>query len=460
MTFASLLFVLGFLPLALGLYTLAPGLRAKNLTLTLCSFVFYGWWRIDFILLMVFSTIVDHQCSVRMGPKDSGRPRRVWLLVSLVTNLGMLAWFKYANFGAEIAQDLGVGPNHWTEIVLPVGISFFTFQSMSYTIDVYRGEVRPVRSILDLLCFVSMFPQLVAGPIVRYREVQSQLVERRQDLPKFAAGFYLFAIGMLKKVLIADHVAWIADPVFASEAPGFAEAWLGALAYTLQIFFDFSGYSDMAVGLGLMLGFQFPKNFNSPYVARSITDFWHRWHMSLSTWLRDYLYIPLGGNRRSRFRTYFNLSATMLLGGLWHGAAWTFVIWGAFHGLFLAVERANGKRALWFFLPRVLQIATCFVVTILGWVVFRSESLEELGRMLSGMAFSNGLGEVHDPSEQPQLAWAAFAIGLPLCFFGKHSWELAKNPNPITVGWVLLGFAVSLVLLAGRAYTPFLYFQF
>ncbi|MFO1051234.1 MAG: MBOAT family protein [Planctomycetota bacterium] len=460
MVFSSLVFLFGFLPLFLLAYRLTPGLRARNIVLTATSFVFYGWWRPDFVLLMAFSTVLDWWCSLRMGAIDDGRRRKPWLILSVVTNLALLGWFKYANFCVDVLHDLGTGPSVWKDVVLPVGISFYTFQSMSYTIDVYRGEVKPVRSLLDLACYVSMFPQLVAGPIVRYRDVQEQVTERSTSIDDFAAGVLLFMIGMSKKVLIADHAALLATPVFATHAPGLIDSWIGALAYSIQIYFDFSGYSDMAVGLGLMIGFRFPHNFLSPYKSQSITEFWRRWHVSLSTWLRDYLYIPLGGNQRGTVRTYVNLSATMLLGGLWHGAAYNFVIWGAYQGAWLVVERAAGKRALWHALPFPLRVAVTFAVVLGGWAVFAASSMHGVLAMWGGMLGVAGAGQVPVASSHAIEAWAAVGLGCGLAFFAPHSWIVVRRFHGGMVLFLGACFLLSIGLLAARSHVPFLYFRF
>ncbi len=460
MVFSSLVFLFGFLPLFLAVYWLLPGLRTKNVWLTIASYVFYGWWRADFVLLMLFSTLLDWFCALRMGEPGSSPHRKRWVILSIVTNLALLGWFKYANFAVETLEGLGAGPFDWTEIVLPVGISFYTFQSMSYTIDVYRGEVKPVRSLLDLACFVSMFPQLVAGPIVRYVDMQEQLHKRSVTLAYVSDGLLLLMIGLVKKVLIADHAALIAEPVFAAQTTGLCDAWLGVFAYAVQIYFDFSGYSDMAVGLGLMIGLRMPINFDSPYRATSITEFWRRWHVSLSTWLRDYLYVPLGGNQRGRTRTYVNLMLTMLLGGLWHGAAWTFVIWGAYQGLFLVIERAFGKRPLWAFLPRPLQVAATFVVVLGGWAVFNARDVEGLASIWRGMAGLGGFGALPTPSAHATLAYLGVAIGAVIAFFGTHSWELVRRFRTRDVLCIALLFLLAIGQLAVRSHTPFLYFRF
>ncbi len=464
MVFASFVFLFWFLPAFLPVYLLLPP-RWRNLWITLGSFVFYGWWRPQYVVLMLFSVAVDYTAARLMGERDTGRHRKLWLWLSIVTNLGLLGWFKYANLFAATWNDLAPWPVEWEQVLLPVGISFFTFQSMSYTIDVYRGDVKPVRSFLDLLCFVSMFPQLVAGPIVRYRDIVAQLHDRRLDLVQLSSGLMLFALGFAKKVLIADRVAPLADAVFGQamsgqDAPGLLTAWSGALAYTVQIYFDFSGYSDMAIGLGLMLGFRFPSNFLSPYRAHSITEFWRRWHVSLSTWLRDYLYVPLGGNRRGELRTYGNLAATMLLGGLWHGAQWTFVLWGAWQGLWLIVERRLGKTTPYGRLPLVLQVLATFVLVVFGWVIFRADGIGQIVVLWAGLLGLHGVGQVPAMGQQAPLVYTALVTGLAIAFVLPRSEQLVARFHPavMLVGYVV--FLVAVGQLLASDFVPFLYFRF
>ncbi len=302
--------------------------------------------------------------------------------LSIITNLSLLGFFKYFNFAADnfdaIVAWLGLPElqiQRVITVVLPLGISFYTFQSMSYTIDVYRGHARALRNFIDFACYVSMFPQLVAGPIIRFSEVADQLAERTHTVTKFARGVAFVSVGLAKKILLANPCGKVADVAFDAGSIGVVDAWYGVVGYAFQIYFDFSAYSDMAIGLGLMLGFVFSKNFDSPYLAQSITEFWRRWHISLSTWLRDYLYVPLGGNRKGPVRTYVNLAVVMLLGGLWHGAAWNFVIWGGMHGLLLAGERLRGKIFPYRWLPKAGRRGVTFVVVLITWVFFRAEDL-------------------------------------------------------------------------------------
>jgi len=461
MIFASPIFLFWFLPFVLLAYCALPR-QARNLLLLITSYVFYGWWRFDFAVLMVISSLVDFFAAQYIErPTTTQRRRKFALIASLTANLGLLAYFKYANFGIETLNALleaaGHEPVRWMRVMLPVGISFYTFQTLSYTLDVYRGEVKATRDILAFSTFVALFPQLVAGPIVRYADIADQLKERTITFDSISRGAFLFIIGFEKKILLADIVAPLADRVFALSDPSTAEAWIGAFAYTLQLYFDFSGYSDMAIGLGLLIGFTFPINFDSPYKSESITEFWRRWHVSLSTWLRDYLYVPLGGNRMGPRRTYINLALTMLLGGLWHGANWTFIVWGAWHGGLLAFERAIGKRPLYSGLPKPIRIGFTFVLVILGWIVFRAESIESATTTWAALF---GITERSGIRTHPNdLQWAVLGIGSILAFFAPTSQRLAQKPNFI---WVLLAllFPVAILQLMFAHYSPFLYFQF
>jgi alginate O-acetyltransferase complex protein AlgI len=457
--FASFVFLFWFLPVFLAGYYATPS-RWRNLVLTIGSFVFYGWWRPHYVLLMLVSVLIDYTAAVQMGSGTGGRRRKLWLLASIVSNLGLLAWFKYANLFVGTWNDLTPWPVEWERVLLPIGISFFTFQSMSYTIDVYRGNVQPVRSLPDLLCFVSMFPQLVAGPVVRYSDVQDQIRSRSVDTRLVSDGVFLFAIGFVKKVLIADSVAPLVNAVWAQSAPGFASAWLGSVAYSVQIYFDFSGYSDMAIGLGMLLGFRFPSNFLSPYRAHSVTEIWRRWHVSLSTWLRDYLYVPLGGNRRGEARTYANLAATMLLGGLWHGAAWTFVLWGAWQGLFLILERRLGKMSPYGRLPAPLQVLCTFTIVVFGWVIFRAADVGELLAMWRGMVGWHGLGALPDLGAAAPTGFLALVVGLVIAFGLPRSEVLVQRFHPLVMLGAFALFLLAVCQLLASDFVPFLYFQF
>ncbi|MFN0059580.1 MAG: MBOAT family O-acyltransferase [Planctomycetota bacterium] len=462
MVFTSFTFLLLFLPLVLLGYHAAP-LRRRNAVLLGASLLFYGFWRVDFVLLLLLSSAIDFGLARAIHNSSSVARRRGLLTLSVVANLGLLGYFKYFNFAMEnlnlALSGFGAPPLWWEEVVLPVGISFYIFQTMSYTIDVYRGHVVPARRFSDFACYVCLFPQLVAGPIVRYQSVAAQLVARDHSVERFARGVFLFALGFNKKVLIANNVAPVVDAVFALDTPGAANAWVGTLSYALQIYFDFSGYSDMAIGLGLFFSFDFPHNFNSPYQARSITEFWRRWHISLSTWLRDYLYIPLGGSQRGRLRTYVNLFVTMLLGGLWHGASWNFVAWGALHGVALAVERALGQRTIYARLPAPVQIAITFTLVALAWIPFRADSWTATCAMFGGL-FDTGAATplVYEASQNIFLLIAA--AGSAIALFATNSARHLRELSNFSMGLQLALFVLAVHELAGQGFNPFLYFQF
>ena len=483
MVFSSHLFVYYFLPSALALYYLAPR-RARHLVLTIASYLFYGWANPLFMPLMLASTLVDYFCGLAMtGARPLGarpeplpaggsrsRGQRIAVTVSIVSNLSLLGFFKYFNFAVDnynvLLMAFGLEAlvlDSVLRVALPLGISFYTFQSMSYSIDVYRGHARALTRFIDFACYVSLFPQLVAGPIIRFSEIADQLESRIHSWEKLARGAAFLSLGMAKKVLLANPCGKIADVAFEAASLTVIDAWLGALAYAFQIYFDFSGYSDMAIGLGLMLGFVFPKNFDSPYKADSITDFWRRWHLSLSTWLRDYLYIPLGGSRLGPRRTYVNLGVVMLLGGLWHGAAWTFVLWGGYHGVLLAIERSGlGGRTL-AALPRVVRVGSTFLLVLVGWVLFRSTSLGEaiayLGRM-TGLADADAAAAVVGGIVHKPYYLATLAVAAGIACLAPQSWDWTRRLPVWKLALCLAAFWIALGVLATQAYNPFIYFIF
>lgn len=497
MLFSSLFFLFGFLPVFLAVYLMLflPSMRkggdhdgwrsASHVWILSCSVFFYAWGEFELVGIMLFSTIVDYICGLGIDRAQRvGRRGRRWLLFSLFTNLGLLACFKYANFGIDNLRNLlaavgaeGVLATDIPEIALPLGISFYTFQSMSYTIDIYRQQVKATKSLLDFACYVTMFPQLVAGPIVRYIDVAEELRNRTIGVGGFASGALRFTIGLSKKVLIANVVAVPADAIFDMPTGELtlAYAWLGALCYSLQIYFDFSGYSDMAIGLGRMLGFHYPENFAYPYIARSNQDFWRRWHISLSTWFRDYLYIPLGGNRRGPIGVYRNLTIVFVLCGLWHGASWNFVIWGAYHGLFLIFER-RGLGSVLKSLPRVFQHAYALTVAIGGWILFRAETMEQAGAFYAAMI---GLGGGTTSSSWmigPDLITSGLLgvlFAMPVVPYCMQAWRRRERASTDFSGtlmrlveaamlptliYVLLT-ACAASLMAGT-HNPFIYFRF
>ena len=473
MVFSSHIFVYYFLPIALISYYLLPR-RVKHFGLTLFSYIFYGWANPLFAPLMFASTLIDYTCGRIISGSASPRNCKLAVTVSICSNLSLLGFFKYFNFGiANINAMMGwLGLPIWEgvlHVTLPLGISFYTFQSMSYTIDVYRGDAKAIRNFIDFACYVSMFPQLVAGPIVRFSEIADQLQHRVHTLQKFARGIAFFSLGMAKKVLIANPCGKCADTVFDVGVVGTLEAWYGVVAYAFQIYFDFSGYSDMAIGLGLMLGFTFAKNFDSPYRAESITEFWRRWHISLSSWLRDYLYIPLGGNRRGTARTYVNLALVMLLGGLWHGASWNFVIWGGIHGGMLALERRRGKASFYGSIPKPLRVSATFLLVLIAWVFFR---INELPYAITYLQCLFGRGWVAQSVQiQPSTDLIAGILYQPYyllvmgiacivvwCF--PQTWDWTQQLTSLKIGICLTLLWLSLAVLATQAYNPFIYFIF
>ena len=485
MVFSSYLFLFYFLPVALLLYYAVPR-RAQHLILTLVSFIFYGWANPLFSFLLLFSTLVDYVAGLVIalgGPRswsrpihrlDAGTPRvgrqRAALIISISANLTLLAFFKYFNFGVESYNGLvdwiglpDAGLDVTLRVALPLGISLYILQSLSYVIDVYRGHSTAIKSFNDFLCFEMMYPQLVAGPIIRYSEIEDQLQWRSYTTTKFARGIAFFSLGLAKKVLLANPCGKVADLAFEAGSLGVVDAWYGVTAYAFQIYFDFSGYSDMAIGLGLMLGFVFPKNFDSPYLSQSVTEFWRRWHISLSAWLRDYLYVPLGGNRKGRVRTYVNLSIVMLLGGLWHGAAWTFVIWGALHGALLIVERLFGKAALYRGLPVPVRVGMTFTVVLFTWVFFRASDLPQAVRYVGDMLAlgdpQEGAGLLAGIVYKPYYLGTFLLAGL-IVWGAPQTWDWTRTITPPKAAAVMAVFFFSVVVLATQAYNPFIYFIF
>lgn len=465
MVFSSAIFLFGFLPAFLGLYYLVPAQWRSGVILA-GSYAFYGWWRLDYLALIFGMSLVSY-AAAHVAVAAQGKRTQAWAVrLGVAFDLAVLGYFKYTMFLmsglSDLSRALGGGDITVPAIILPIGISFHTFQSISYILDVARKDAPPARNLTDFLAFGALFPQLIAGPVLRYKDLALQFQTRVHSGQKFLQGVWRFSQGLALKVLIADQVAPLTDRLFALDAPTLSEAWLAAAAYSIQLLFDFSGYSAMAIGLGLMIGFRFCENFNAPYISQSITEFWRRWHMSLSSWLRDYLYVPLGGNRRGRVRTYINLMLTMVLGGLWHGANWTFILWGAWHGAWLCLERllgAKGATGVW---PRAIAWPLTLAVVMVGWVLFRSETLPQAWGLYQGMMGLNGFGL------RDGLGWqiartecVALTIGVVLACFVPHLPKDLKAPRSATqgLGATVLLAASSMVLLA-QTHAPFLYFQF
>ncbi len=477
MVFSSVTFLFFFLPIVLIAYHLTPR-PFRNTVLLLASLVFYAWGAGLIVVVLMASIAFNGVLGLGVERSmEAGLRRRARLLlaVGVIVNVASLAWFKYANFAVETFDGalgaIGQAGLPWTAVLLPIGISFYTFHSLSYLMDVYRGTARHLSNPIDFALYIAFFPQLIAGPIVRFHEIRDQLVARTETASQFAAGVYRFCHGLGKKVLIADTVAPIADAAFATPTGELntMTAVVGVVAYAVQLYFDFSGYSDMALGIAQMFGIHLPENFARPYGARSITEFWRRWHMSLSRWFRDYLYIPLGGNRGSSRQTYRNLIIVFLVTGLWHGAAWTFVLWGAFHGLMLLVERATGVgrgdesdsgRDI------VGQVRTIALV-LFAWILFRSPDLpyaigymESLLRPAGGLTLDVALAL--DPLAAIALLIGAASVLLPRDWVTGVRLERNATPRTRLLRLAALGavFPASVVFLIAAGFSPFLYFRF
>ncbi|MBN3035340.1 MAG: MBOAT family protein [Bacteroidales bacterium] len=473
MVFSSSLFLLYFLPAFLVVYFLLPR-RWKNMYALVASVVFYAWGAPDFILIVLGSIVTDFYL-VREMSRSAGVRRNLLLALSLILNIGLLVYFKYANFMVDnlncILSAMGIRPAVWVEVALPIGISFFTFQKLTYTVDVYRKTNPPLRHVRDYALYILMFPQLVAGPIVRFNEIAHQIEDRsaNENHNNRLTGFFRFTVGLAKKVLIANVLGEQVDAIFSMppEELGSGTAWLGIVAYAFQIYYDFSGYSDMAIGLGRMAGFDFPENFNNPYIAGSISEFWRRWHITLGRFMKDYLYIPLGGNRVPAARMFFNLWVVFLISGLWHGAAWNFVIWGAFHGLFLVADRL--------FLLKVLQkagkipsIIFTFLITLHGWVLFRADNITQAWFYIKNMyAFTPAADQYYFDAKMRFMLLLGGFFSFVAIFRGIEPLQehiFAKSKKPVTLLIMTLASAISFIIclssITSSGFNPFIYFRF
>jgi alginate O-acetyltransferase complex protein AlgI len=478
MSFASPVFLWYFMPATLLAYWVLP--RAwRNGIVAVASLLFYTWGAGPYTFLLLSAIAVNYAAGLAIdAERYADRPglRRAVLYSAVLWDLGILAIWKYAGFASQqidaLSSALGLGSTAIIELALPIGISFFTFHHISYVVDVYRHSRRAQKSPVQFVTYIAMFPQLVAGPIVRYHEISAQLADtRRNRADDFALGFPRFAWGLTKKVVIADSIAPIADAAFATSGGDMttATAWVGALAYTVQLYFDFSGYSDMAIGLGLMIGFRLPENFDRPYSAASITDFWRRWHMSLSRWFRDYVYIPLGGNRHGAARTYRNLIIIFAATGFWHGANWTFLVWGLFHGALMLIERATGTGVVTATGPAlVLRRALTFLLVVVGWVLFRAESMGQAVTMLSHMFVPSGFGlpEAVAASLTNQrvlvLALALVVALLPGSFVLGRVLDSGRGRPAVVTRFAVIAVAApcAAIIAAAGTFSPFLYYQF
>ncbi len=487
MVFSSIIFLNLFLPVFLLVYLAVPS-RFKNPVLILASSLFYAWGAPKVLPLLFLTTWIDYWCSRKFKNKD--KSERKWLWLSVMVNILSLAWFKYSNFFvgelSRLNQYFGEEPLSWTAVALPIGISFFTFQKISYLVDVWQKRAEPPESFWQYLLFVICFPQLIAGPIVRFHDIAHQLKVRKHTIDSVFEGCSRFLIGLGKKVLIANPLAWVADTIFAlgTDTLPCHYAWLGIICYAMQIYFDFSGYSDMAIGLGRMIGFKFPENFNNPYISRNITEFWRRWHITLSEWMKLYLYIPLGGNRSGKLRTYFNLWIVFLLSGLWHGASWNFIAWGAFHGFFLVVDKLYWQK-LSLGMPRVLSTSITFIIVLFGWVLFRAETLPQALSYAYQMLDFSDFGEAHHWMLTGELLQnrtrLVLVLALALSFAPAFSLKNFQMPKDFTgeltykpfglnpsgaVSSTLIGATMLVILLlctmslVSASFNPFIYFRF
>jgi alginate O-acetyltransferase complex protein AlgI len=482
MVFSSTIFVLFFFPVFFTLYFLADR-RFKNTVILLSSIFFFAWGAPAFIFLVLCTTFLDFHLVKFMDRAATRRGRIAWLVGSLSLNLGLLFYFKYTNFFAEnilsLQELLGLGKpeQEWRKIVMPIGISFFTFESLTYVVDVYRKVHKPLKSFRDYQMYILLFPKLIAGPIIRFHDLADQITDRRQNdnIDNKLAGLFRFSLGLGKKVLLSNLVAVQSDAIFSLPQDQLTTplAWIGILAYTFHIYFDFSGYSDMAIGMGRMMGFVFPENFNNPYTSRNITEFWRRWHMTLGSWMRNYLYIPLGGNRvKQSWRLYLNLWIVFLVSGFWHGAAWTFLLWGAFHGIFLILDRLFLLKVTEK-IGRLPSMLLTFLIVMVGWVFFKfgidggtvADGFHYIGKMFS----ADLRPSVHMPWQSD--FWFAMAVcalfsfwaSIPVLQRVQDKVYSARFSLAGTASWSLVVLAILMVCAASitaSGFNPFIYFRF
>jgi len=476
MVFSSIVFLLYFLPFFLLIYYLCPD-KVKNYFLLLASILFYSWGAPRFIFVILGTTFLDFFLVRFMDRSASERKRKTVLVISVCINLGLLFYFKYCNFFIDnfntALEALGMQPIRLLGVVLPIGISFYTFESLTYVIDVYRRKHKPLSNFMHYQLYIILFPKLIAGPIIRYHEIADQITGRFKTFNYNGAlkGFHRFIIGLSKKVIIANSLGAYADLVFQADVHQLSGgiAWLGALCYTMQIYFDFSGYSDMAIGLGQMMGFRFPENFDNPYISKSITEFWRRWHITLGSWMRNYLYIPLGGNRVStKRRLYFNLWIVFVLSGFWHGASWTFIAWGIFHGTFLVLERTRYGKFL-DSIGRWPALLLTFIIVNFGWVFFRAETMHDAFEFIRSM-FAFGRPETIIPYNLPKL-YTFLALAFFFSFFSASTMlekiqqrvyftELTAKASVIYTFISLLMLMICIGLITSSSFNPFIYFRF
>lgn len=465
MVFSSFTFLFVFLPAVLLTYFLAKKRKYRNIVLFIFSLIFYAWGEPIYVLLMVLSIAVNYAIAIKIDSTKNGKKK--WMVIDVIFNIGIIGFFKYGNFiiqNINMLFNFNIGEMN---LSLPIGISFYTFQVLSYVIDVYKKTVPAQKNIINLGMYVTLFPQLIAGPIVRYETIADEIENRKEKFSEVVEGLKRFFIGLGKKVLIANQMALIADTIYGGDlqTTGTITLWLAAISYTLQIYFDFSGYSDMAIGLGRIFGFHFLENFNYPYIAKSITDFWRRWHISLSTWFRDYVYIPLGGNRVSKIKWIRNILIVWLLTGLWHGASWNFILWGVYYGLILIIEKLFLGKLIQK-LPKFLQHIYALFFIIMGWVIFRIEDFSKMGTVFERMFIYKPSGIL----DNIILNFNIFSC-LPFVLIGiigsvpilaklKDKTKEKLSYNILSNIWAFAIFIVSVCFLLSATYNPFIYFRF
>lgn len=470
MVFSSLTFMYVFLPIVLILYFLSPA-KVKNMVLLVSGLIFYAWGEPKYIMIMIISSFVDYFAGLVMDRNDKNpRVRKLALIISMVVDLGFLFVFKYSGFFIDNINGILGTSFKDPDLPLPIGISFYTFQSMSYTIDMYWRKIKVQRNFLNFVSYVSLFPQLVAGPIVRYEDVQNEIDNRSVNINLVGEGVTIFVKGLSKKILLANNIGslWTSVKAMDYTTMSAGTAWLGILAFTFQIYFDFSGYSDMAIGLGKMLGFNFPANFNHPYISKSISEFWRRWHITLGAWFRTYIYIPLGGNRKGLFRTLLNTMVVWAATGFWHGASWNFIFWGAYFGILIIIERLGWGKILEEKLPPIVSMAYTFILVVFGWVFF---DIEGFGNSLNYIKAMFGAGgSFIDSYAKYQLGsyliMFIFCIVASTDFTGRFINGLRKNPKTSKLYMIstpvvqVILILVSTAYLVDATYNPFLYFRF
>ncbi len=466
MLFSSMTFIYIFLPLVCSVYLLARN-DIRNHILLAASIIFYGWGEPTYLAIMILTILINYIGAIGIDKYQT--KKKLIAALTIISNLSFLFYFKYFNFVIDNVNSLFSEDIDFIKVIMPIGISFYTFQSMSYLIDVYRGEVKVQKDIYKLALYITLFPQLIAGPIVKYHDIETQIERRKITFDNVSLGVKLFIIGLSKKVLIANTLGAVADKIFTLPIEQFNTftAWIGAICYSFQLFYDFSGYSNMAIGLGLIFGFKFLENFNYPYISKSITEFWRRWHISLSTWFKEYLYIPLGGNRKGNIRTYFNLFIVFLATGFWHGASWSFIIWGLWHGLFIVFEKATGwNKEKSAYKIKFLQHIYTLLIVIIGWVMFRADNFSYAYNYIKNMfGLINGQKIAYDLSYYfDNMEILAFIAGI-LCavpFFNSMLDITKQNKIKRTAVnlYLFLLFILSSFSIAASTYNPFIYFRF